>query len=138
MHLDITIYALSCAYYSMLVTNIEGQYWIHPIVPGAVVGLKLSPSNSTDERISLTWSPPLRPNGVLIAYEVSYRPTDSSQPHHTRRNTTHLATSFTTGELEMGTEYNLSVRAYTSAGPGQSSSVVVASTLDRRPCEIEL
>ena len=110
---------------------------IHPIVPGAVVGLKLSPSNGTNERVSLTWSPPLRPNGVLVAYEVSYRPTDSSQPHQTRHNTTHLATSFTTGDLEMGTEYNLSVRAYTSAGPGQSSSVVV-STIDSRPCEIEL
>ena len=70
------------------------------------------------------------PNGVIIAYEVSYRPTDSSQPV-TRLNTTDLATSFTTQrDLEVGTEFIFSVRAYTRVGPGNESSVAV-STLSK-------
>ena len=70
------------------------------------------------------------PNGNIIAYEVSYRPTDSSQPD-TRLNTTDLATSFTTqSDLELGTEFTFSVRAFTRVGPGDATSVVV-STLER-------
>ena len=87
---------------------------------------------------SISWSPPDMPNGVIIAYEVSYRPTDSSQSV-TRLNTTDLATSFTTqSDLEVGTEFIFSVRAYTRVGPGNESSVTV-STLreimyDSRTC----
>ena len=73
------------------------------------------------------------PNGTVITYEVSYRPTKSSQPA-TRLNTTDLATSFTTeSDLEVGTEYNISVRAYTIAGPGNTASITI-STLSR-PCK---
>ena len=70
------------------------------------------------------------PNGVIIAYEVSYRPTDSSQPV-TRLNTTDLATSFTTqSDLEVGTEFIFSVRAYTRVGPGDTTSIMITvSTL---------
>lgn len=74
------------------------------------------------------------PNGIIIAYEVSYRPADSSQ-HDTRLNTTDLSTSFTTpSDLEVGTEFIFSVRAYTRVGPGNTASVVV-STLEQTPCE---
>ena len=70
------------------------------------------------------------PNGVIIAYEVSYRPTDSSQPV-TRLNTTDLDTSFTTqSDLEVGTEFIFSVRAYTRVGPGDTTSIMITvSTL---------
>ena len=75
------------------------------------------------------------PNGIIIAYELSYRPTDSSQPD-TRLNTTDLATSFTTqSDLEMGTEFIFFVRAFTRVGPGSSTSVVV-STLEPREKKI--
>ena len=67
------------------------------------------------------------PNGVIIAYEVSYRPTDSSQPV-TRLNTTDLDTSFTTqSDLEVGTEFIFSVRAYTRVGPGDTTSIMVST-----------
>ena len=70
------------------------------------------------------------PNGVLIAYEVSYRPADSSEPE-TRLNTTDLDTSFTSrNDLEEDTEFIFSVRAYTRAGPGETSSLSV-TTLSR-------
>ena len=67
------------------------------------------------------------PNGVIIAYEMSYRPTDSSQPV-TRLNTTDLATSFTTqSDLEVGTEFIFSLRTYTRVGPGNQSPVAVST-----------
>ena len=69
-------------------------------------------------QINISWTLPLRPNGVIIAYEVSYRPTDSSGPQ-TRLNTTDLDTNFSTqSDLEEGIEFIFSVRAYTRVGPG--------------------
>ena len=101
-------------------------------VPGPVV---VTPHPSLLE-ISISWSPPDMPNGVIIAYEVSYRPTDSSQPV-TRLNTTDLATSFTTqSDLEVGTEFIFSVRAYTRVGPGNASYDIVSVL--QKPCKIKL
>ena len=55
----------------------------------------------------------------------------------TRLNTTDLATSFTTqSDLEVGTEFDFSVTAYTRVGPGNTSSVIV-STLST-PCKLVL
>ena len=89
------------------------------IVPGSVV-ITAVPSFSS---ISITWSPPDKPNGIIIAYEVSYMPTDSSQPI-TRLNTTDLDTSFTAEvNAEVGTGFIFSVRAYTRVGPGKSTSI---------------
>ena len=93
------------------------------IVPGVVSNVMAYTSRS---QINISWTPPLRPNGVIIAYEVSYRPTDSSDPE-TRLNTTDLETSFTTqSDLEEGTEFIFSVRAYTRVGPGNTSSITVS------------
>ena len=70
------------------------------------------------------------PNGVIIAYEIWYRPTSSPDPE-TRVNTTSQETSFTTeNDLEEGTEFIFSVRAYTRAGPGNTLSITV-STLSK-------
>ena len=70
------------------------------------------------------------PNGVIIAYEIWYRST-SSPDSETRVNTTGQETSFTTeNDLEEGTEFIFSVRTYTRAGPGNTTSITV-STLSR-------
>ena len=80
-------------------------------------------------KIRITWSPPERPNGIITEYEVSYEPTGSSRPLAT--TSTGLETSFTTpSNLELGTEFIFSVRASTSVGFGETSSVTV-STLTR-------
>ena len=69
------------------------------------------------------------PNGIITEYEVSYRPTDSSQPPIT--TSTGLETSFTTdSDLELGTEFIFSVTASNGAGPGEPATVTV-STLTR-------
>ena len=53
-----------------------------------------------------------------------------------RSFSTDLETSFTTEmKLELGTEYTFTVRAYTSEGPGESTSTVV-TTLERL-CEMK-
>ena len=101
------------------------------IVPGVVSNVMAYKSLS---QINISWTPPLRPNGVIIAYEVSYRPTDSSDPE-TRLTTTDLETSFSTqSDLEEGTEFIFSVRAYTRVGPGNTTSITV-STLSSGQCK---
>ena len=72
------------------------------------------------------------PNGIITEYEVSYEPTDSSRPLTTTNIS--LKTSFVTDDnLELGTEFNISVRAFTRGGAGEITYVVV-STLTR-PCK---
>ena len=94
------------------------------LVPGPVGAVTASPSPS---QVTLTWEPPLMPNGIIIAYEVSYRQTASSEPE-TRVNSSALATNFTTeSNLEEATEFIFSVRAYTRVGPGNASSLTVAT-----------
>ena len=102
---------------------------ITSIVPGAVESIHVS-STQVKNIIIVWWSPPLMPNGVIIAYEIWYRPT-SSPDSETRVNTTGQETSFTTeNDLEEGTEFIFSVRAYTRAGPGNTTSINV-TTLSR-------
>ena len=69
------------------------------------------------------------PNGVITDYEVSYRPTDSSQPPTSTR--TGLETSFSTPDgQELGTSFTFTVTAFTSVGAGNTTTVIV-STLSR-------
>ena len=98
--------------------------YIFSIVPGPVGAIMVSPSQS---QVSLSWDPPMMPNGIIIAYEVSYRPTASSESE-TRVNTTALVTHFITEDnLEEDTEFFFSVRAYTRVGPGNTSSLNVST-----------
>ena len=73
------------------------------------------------------------PNGIITDYKVFYGPTDSMEPLNS--TTTGLKTNFTTPyHIEPGTEFNLTVRAYTNAPePGEPKSIIV-STLNR-PCK---
>ena len=92
------------------------------LVPGPVGGITGAPYVS---QVNLTWEPPLMPNGEIIAYEVSYRRTASSQSE-TRDNTTALVWA-TENNLEEDTEFIFSLRAYTRAGPGNYSSLTIAT-----------
>ena len=64
-------------------------------------------------------------NGVIVAYEVSYRRTASSQSE-TRDNTTALVWA-TENNLEEDTEFIFSLRAYTRVGPGNYSSLIITT-----------
>ena len=81
-------------------------------------------------KISITWDPPEIRNGIIIAYEVSYRPASAPQTI-TTMNTTDLDTSFTTESgLELGTAYIFTVTAFTGAGRGKNVTAII-STLAR-------
>ena len=98
-----------------------------PPAPGPVVITSSSPSFF---KISITWDPPEKRNGIIIAYEVSYRPASDLQTI-TTMNTTDLDTSFTNqGRLELGTAYIFTVTAFTGAGRGKIATAI-KSTLAR-------
>ncbi len=91
--------------------DVHGRKFIF-IVPGAVSNLA---AESRFTSIVLTWSPPHEPNGVIIAYEVTYRVNDTNSA---TINTTDISTTHTL-ELCLNTRVSgISVRAYTSVGPG--------------------
>ncbi len=100
-----------------------------PVVPGVV-------SDFTTElmltSVLLTWSQPKEPNGVIIAYEVTYSVNGSEPDTMNITNTTLILI------LALNTEVsNISVRAYTSVGPGEASVVLNVSIPeeDPTPCE---
>ena len=95
-----------------------------PLVPGPVRNIS---SSITFFQIAISWEEPERPNGVIIAYEVSYHPTADPQSV-THVNTTNLATSLTVSGLQPGTELTFTVRAYTRVGAGDSSTVTYTSS----------
>ena len=106
---------------------IQHMAFFLPPVPGPVV---ITPSFPSFFKISITWDPPEIRNGIIIAYEVSYRPASAPQII-TTMNTTDLDTSFTNqGRLELETAYIFTVTAFTGAGRGESVTASI-STLAR-------
>ena len=90
-------------------------------MPGAVSNFMAEPMFTS---VLLTWNPPQKPNGVIIVYEVSYNTNSSSEL--TVQNTTNVTLTL---RLALSTEVsNISVRAYTSVGPGESSVYLNVST----------
>lgn len=77
----------------------------------------------TAHEISLKWSPPEKPNGIIIAYEVLYENTDDLFTKNTS------TTDIILRDLNAYTLYNISVRSYTRVGPGhQLSSLLSVKT----------
>ena len=81
--------------------------------------------NVTDTAVTLSWTPPDPPNGIITQYEVQYRRVSdnytSLQPLNT--NLTRTVTGLT-----IGTQYEFRVRARTTVGYGSFSNVVTATT----------
>lgn len=78
----------------------------------------------TAHEISLKWLPPEKPNGIIVAYEVLYKNTDSLFMKNT--STTHIILR----DLKPYSLYNISVRSYTRLGHGNqlSSSLSVRTS----------
>ncbi|XP_071997816.1 proto-oncogene tyrosine-protein kinase ROS isoform X2 [Engystomops pustulosus] len=90
----------------------------------------------TDVRVELRWDPPVKSNGVLINFAISYRVINESE--FSQRlgswvtvNTT-LSGSFILHNLPPGL-LQFQVQAYTSAGPGPFSEVAEALISDIHP-----
>ncbi|MBZ3881915.1 Phosphatidylinositol phosphatase PTPRQ [Sciurus carolinensis] len=70
--------------------------------------------------IRLKWSPPEKPNGIIVAYEVLYKDIDNLLIKNTS------TTSITLRDLKPYTLYNISVRSYTKFGHGNQSSALLS------------
>uniref|UniRef100_A0A8C5L089 Phosphatidylinositol phosphatase PTPRQ n=1 Tax=Jaculus jaculus TaxID=51337 RepID=A0A8C5L089_JACJA len=76
--------------------------------------------NVSASEIRLKWSPPEKPNGIIVAYEVLYKNIDTVFIKNT--STTHILLR----DLQPYTIYNISVRSYTKFGHGNVSSPLLS------------
>ncbi|KAF3825972.1 hypothetical protein GH733_006086, partial [Mirounga leonina] len=82
----------------------------------------------TASEINLKWSPPEKPNGIIVAYEVLYKNMDTLFMKNTS------TTNIILGGLKPYTLYNISVRSYTRFGHGnQLSSLLSVRTSETVP-----
>ena len=79
----------------------------------------------------VTWDevPGLDQNGIIINYEVQFEPLQFTEELQTETIITTNLTASITG-LEECVQYNISVRAYTSVGPGPYNDPVTERTLE--------
>ena len=83
--------------------------------------------SSTEIEVSWEEVPAIDENGVITMYEVQFVPLETFEGQISA-NTSQLNTTLT--GLQEYVEYNISVRAYTSVGPGPYSDLVVNRTLE--------
>lgn len=72
--------------------------------------------------VKLSWSPPAQPNGNILRYNLTYTETDNHNSY-TSQNIDMLSTRYTVIGICPGVEYNITIRAVTSAGEGDTASV---------------
>ena len=76
-------------------------------------------AQAESESVVFEWSPPQEPNGIIIAYQLTYTVSGCDT---VERNFTDGILMFTLN-LTLGTVVSdISVRAYTSAGPGDAAT----------------
>ena len=91
-------------------------------------------ANKTSTTLLVTWLPPSTPNGVLSSYELYYRGESSLNPvpasfiQPLSLSVSAPNTSLVLSDLVPYSNYTISVRAFTSAGPGEYSDVIVDRT----------
>ncbi len=84
--------------------------------------------SSTEIQVNWTEVSEIDQNGMIITYEVLYDPlmTFNGMLNTTTVNTTNVY--ITLSNLQEYVEYNISVRAYTSVGPGPYSPIALVTT----------
>ncbi|XP_064385915.1 uncharacterized protein LOC135334596 isoform X5 [Halichondria panicea] len=88
--------------------------------------------SSTEIQVNWTEVPMMHRNGIITTYEVMYEPLMTFDILTAARvNTTNVSTVLT--GLEENLEYNVSVRAYTSVGPGPYSPEDMEITFEDAP-----
>ena len=80
----------------------------------------------------VTWDevPERDRNGIILTYEVLYEPQNTFGGQVMSMTRTSAELSLLLTGLQEFNIYNVSVRAYTSAGPGPYSDVILAMTLE--------
>ena len=121
----------------------DGMYFTQSLLCGIIayhifVGDSTEPGASPESiqataisssTIMVTWGevPAIHQNGIIINYDIRVEPLQFTGELETETiNTTNLSASIT--GLKENIEYNISVRAYTSVGPGPYSDPVTERT----------
>ena len=106
----------------------------YPLVPSSPpnnVAAQLSSSSPTSS-ILVSWEevPPIEQNGVIVTYELLYEPltTFGIEDRPTRLNVPASMRATTISGLHEYVEYNFSLRAFTSVGPGPYSTPITVTT----------
>ena len=86
--------------------------------------------SSTEIDVSWEEVPAIDQNGVITTYQIQFEPlvTFDGQISTDSVNISNASLSVSLTDLQEYVEYNISVRAYTSAGPGPYSDGVVEIT----------
>ena len=85
--------------------------------------------NSTSINVSWKEIPLVNRNGIITTYEVLLEPLKTFQGQLTTQQMNTSDLYILLSDLEEFLEYNISVRAYTSTGPGPFSDEELAMTL---------
>ena len=86
------------------------------VVPSEPQSLETVSVNSIS--VTLQWSPPVNPNGIITQYSFQYNTTAVA-------NTSNNVLIYTVNGLSPETVYVLQVRAYTSEGAGSPSIITI-------------
>ena len=77
--------------------------------------------SSTEIRVCWDQVPPINQNGEITTYEIQYVPLETFEGQISTNTVNTFNGSVLMTGLEEYVEYNISVRAYTSEGPGPYS-----------------
>ena len=86
--------------------------------------------SSTEIEVSWEEVPAINENGVITVYEVLYSPLMTFEGQISANTTTTSQLNTTLTGLQEYVEYSISVRAYTSVGPGPYSDPLTRRTLE--------
>ena len=94
--------------------------------------VNVTPEVLCSTSIMVSWDevPPIDRNGIVTVYEVLYEPLETFERAIMSMTMNTTNTSTTLSGLEEFVEYNISVRAYTSEGPGPYSEEISVITLE--------
>uniref|UniRef100_A0A674P783 Neural cell adhesion molecule L1 n=1 Tax=Takifugu rubripes TaxID=31033 RepID=A0A674P783_TAKRU len=97
-------------------------------VPGPPMSMQMtSPSES---EITLHWTPPSKPNGILLGYSLQYRKSDDDNPLQVVDIASPEITHLTLKGLDRHSHYQFLLMARTAAGKGLSIEILGATTLE--------
>ena len=90
------------------------------------------PTTISSTEILVSWDevPAIDQNGVIILYEVQYEPLMTFDEALMTMTMNTSNTSIVVGGLQEYVEYNITIRAYTSVGPGPFSPGVDNRTFE--------
>ena len=86
--------------------------------------------SSTEILVSWDEVPAIEQNGIILLYEVQYEPLVTFDGELMTMSMNTSNTSIVLGGLQEYVEYNITVRAYTSVGPGPFSPTVNNRTFE--------